>query len=170
MTRLTRLEKLLFRLEAQYLCLAWAFKEIADRPGVVFELGLGHGRTYDHMREHLPGRDIYVFDRELDCFEDCIPPDDRLFIGDIDDTLATAATRFAGQVVLAHSDMGSYTQAHNDAMSAMLSRRLPAVLAPAAIMLSDLPLDLPGARALPLPSGAREGRYFIYRNGPGFQG
>lgn len=170
MTRLTRLEKLLFRLEAQYLCLTWAFREVAERPGVVFELGLGHGRTYDHMREHLPGRDIYVFDRELDCFDDCVPPDENLFLGDIGDTLAAAGRRFQRQVVLAHCDMGSYSAAHNQAMSDLLSRHLPPVLAPAAIVLSDLPLDLPDARALPLPAGARDGRYFLYRTGPGFHG
>ena len=51
-------------------------------------------------------------------------------------------------------------------MSAKLSPRLPAVLAPGAIVLSDLPLELSGTRALPLPAGAREGRYFLYRNGP----
>lgn len=120
MTRLTRLEKLLFRLEAQYLCLAWAFKEVAGGRGAVFELGLGHGRTYDHMRQNLPGRDIYVFERDLDCFDDCVPPDDRLFLGDIGDTLAASARRFPRQVVLAHCDVGSYTTAHNEAMSGLL--------------------------------------------------
>lgn len=163
MNKLTRLDKLLFRLEAQYLCLHWAFDEISEMPGIVFEMGLGHGRTYDHLRTHLPDRDIYVLDREIDCFDDCIPPDDRLILGDIDETLAAADQRFHGQVILAHADMGSYTEAHNIAMSACLSRRLPAVLAPRAIVISDLPLQLAGARPLPLPAGAREGRYFLYR-------
>ncbi|WP_245299248.1 class I SAM-dependent methyltransferase, partial [Sinorhizobium sp. GL28] len=45
----SRLEKLLFRLEAQHICLEWALREIAGRPGIVFEMGLGHGRTYDHL-------------------------------------------------------------------------------------------------------------------------
>ena len=85
MTRLTRLDKLLFRLEAQHISLQWIFREIAGLPGVVFEMGLGHGRTYDHLRTHLPDREIYVLDREIDCFDDCIPPDDRLLLGDIAD-------------------------------------------------------------------------------------
>jgi hypothetical protein len=164
MTRLTRLDKLLFRLEAQHICLEWAFREIEGRPGVIFEMGLGHGRTYDHMRVHLPGRDIYVLDREIDCFDDCIPPDDRLLLGDIAETLTAAVPRFGGKVVLAHADLGSYTEEHNTAMSAKLSRHLPPVLAPGAIVLSDLPLELPGAPPQPLPQGAREGRYFLYRN------
>jgi hypothetical protein len=165
MVHLTRLEKLLFRLEAQHACLDWAFGEIAHRQGPVFELGLGHGRTYDHLRTHLPGREIYVFDREVDCFPDCMPPGDRLILGDLGDTLEAAGRRFAGQVVLAHADVGSYDAAANAAMSALVSRHLPAVLAPGAIILSDLPLEIAGARPLALPKGAREGRYFLFRHG-----
>lgn len=161
--KLTRLDKLRLRLEAQNACLGWAFGEIAGLPGLVFELGLGHGRTYDHLRTHLPERDIYVFDREIDCYEDCTPPTDRMMLGGIDETLAAAAARFPNEAVLVHSDMGSYTEAHNSAMSARLSRLLPAVLAPGAIVVSDLPLALPGADAVPLPAGAQEGRYFLYR-------
>jgi hypothetical protein len=32
-------------------------------------------------------------------------------------------------------------------------------------VLSDMSLELEGMRPLPLPAGAREGRYFLYRNG-----
>jgi hypothetical protein len=165
MTRLTRLEKLLFRLEAQHVCLEWAFREIADRPGIVFEMGLGQGRTYDHLRTHLTDREIYVFDRVVDSYEDCKPPADRMVLGEISETLDDAVSRFGGQVVLAHADLGSHENTHNIEMSAKLSRHLPPVLAPGAIVLSDLPLELPGTRALPLPAGARKGRYFLYRNG-----
>ncbi|WP_442583300.1 class I SAM-dependent methyltransferase [Mesorhizobium sp. ASY16-5R] len=166
MDQLTWLDKLLFRLEAQRACLGWAVGEIAGRPGVVFELGLGHGRTYDHLRKHLPDRDIYVFDREVDCIADCTPPDDRLVMGDIVDTLPSMAQRFRGKVVLAHADMGTYDDTENLTRGAVLSRNLPALLAPGAIVLSDLlPLYLDGATPLPLPAGARQGRYFIYKTG-----
>ena len=70
---LTRLEKLLYRLEAQHAVLAWAFEQIAAREGIVFELGLGKGRTYDHLCRHLPGRQIWVFEREVDAIPDCVP-------------------------------------------------------------------------------------------------
>jgi hypothetical protein len=165
MAYLTRLERLLFRLEAQHACLTWAFREIENLPGIVFEMGLGHGRTYDHLRTRLPAREIHVFDREIDCFPDCRPPDDRLFLGEIGDSLVMAGNRFAGQVILAHADMGSYEDSDNLAMRTLLGRLLPAVLAPGAIVLSDLPLELSGARQLPCPAGAREDSYFVYRNG-----
>ena len=40
--RISRLEKLLYRMEAQVACLAWAFQEISVAPGLVFEMGLAH--------------------------------------------------------------------------------------------------------------------------------
>ncbi|MCO5062864.1 MAG: class I SAM-dependent methyltransferase [Rhizobiaceae bacterium] len=161
--KLTRLDKLRLRLVAQDACLGWAFREIEAMPGVVFELGLGHGRTYDHLRTHLPDRDIYVFDRELDCFEDCTPPENRMIVGDMRDTVPAAAERFAGQVALLHADTGSYGDEHNSAMQQLLSAAVAPALAPGGLLVSDLNLDVPGTQPVPLPPGATEGRYFIYR-------
>jgi hypothetical protein len=164
MTKLTsRLEKLYYRLEAQCACLNWAFGQIAGLPGIVFELGLGHGRTFDHFRRYLPGRDIYVFDRQVDSYPECTPDPDQMLIGDLSDTLPRAALRFSKQVILAHSDVGSFSSEHNSAMSAVVSAYLPSALMDGALILSDLPLSIPNAARLPLPPGAREDRYFIYR-------
>jgi hypothetical protein len=163
MARISRLEKLLYRLEAQHACLAWAFEQIKDRPGIIFELGLGHGRTYDHLRRHLPDRDIYVFERQIDSYPDCTPEPARLILGELAQTLPEAGKNFAGQVMLAHSDVGSFDAARNSAMSELVSRTLPPSLAQGAIVLSDLPLSIAGAVRLPLPRGAREDRYYIYR-------
>lgn len=164
MSKYTRLDKLVFRLEAQRICLHWAFDEIVGLPGVVFEMGLGHGRTYDHLRTHLPDREIYVLDREIDSYDDCVPPADRFLLGDIADTLAEVGRgRFREKVILAHADLGSYTEEHNSGMIAKLNATLSPVVAPGGIVISDLPLELPGIRQLPLPPPAREGRYFLYR-------
>jgi len=160
---LTRLEKLLYRLEAQRAVLAWAFEQIAGRNGVVFELGLGKGRTFDHLRRHLPERQIWVFERDVDAIPDCRPDPAYLIEGDMALTLPAAAQRFRGQVVLAHSDVGSFDHERNIAMAKLVSAELPPALAPGGLVLSDLPLDLGGAQRLPLPAGARQDRYFIYR-------
>jgi hypothetical protein len=165
--KLSRLEKLLFRLEAQHACLAWAFKEIEGKPGIVFELGLGHGRTYDHLRKAMPGREIIVFERKVDSYPDCTPPESHTILGEIDDTLPKAAERFRGQVVLAHSDVGSFEAAHNARMSGIVSKYLAPALAKDALILSDLPLEVPNTKRLPLPPGAREERYYIYRYAAG---
>jgi hypothetical protein len=160
---LTRLEKLLYRLEAQHAVLAWAFEQIAGREGIVFELGLGKGRTFDHLRRHLPGRQIWVFERELDAIADCVPDPAFLIEGDIAATLPAAAARFSGQVVLAHSDVGSFDHERNIAMAKVVGAELPPALAPGGLVLSDLPLALHGTEPVALPEGVRQDRYFIYR-------
>jgi hypothetical protein len=160
---LSRLDKLLYRLEAQHAVLAWAFEQIAGRQGIVFELGLGKGRTFDHLRRHLPERQIWVFEREVDAIHDCVPDPAYLIEGDIAATLPAAAQRFSGQVVLAHSDVGSFEHARNVAMAKVVGAALPPALAPGGLVLSDLPLELHGTEPLALPAGARQDRYFIYR-------
>jgi len=162
---ISRLEKTLFRLEAQHACLTWAFDEIADIPGPIFELGLGLGRSFNHMRLKLGPRakDIIVFEREVRCYPDCRPDDEQLVIGNLDETLPAAAKKHAGKVVLAHSDVGSMDKKHNAMMSGLVSNNLGPALAPGAIVMSDLPLDIPGCVPQPLPGNAREGRYYLYR-------
>lgn len=160
----TRLERLLYRLEAQHESLNWACREITNRPGVVFELGLGHGRTYDHLRRNLPEREIFVFDREVDCFPDCTPDAAHLILGKLSTTLPQARERFAGKAILVNSDVGTYDDGYNREVAALVSGSLAPLLAPGALVLSDLPLDLPQAMRLPLPDKVRSEQYFIYRS------
>lgn len=161
---LTRLEKTLYRLEAQHACLQWAFEQIASRKGVVFEIGLGLGRTFNHMRKYVGDRDIYTFERVINAYPDCMPDEDHLIMGELEDTLPIAAQDFKGRVVLAHSDIGSFDRDNNKIMAAMINRNLRDALAPGAIVLSDLPLNVPDCDPMPLPAGAREDRYYLYRH------
>jgi hypothetical protein len=48
-------------------------------------------------------------------------------------------------------------------MAQIVSAELPPALAPGGLVLSDLPLTLADAEQLSLPAGARQDRYFIYR-------
>ena len=163
MKKLSRLEILLVRLQAQAALLDWAFEDIARRAGLVFELGLGHGRTHDHLRKHLPNRDIYVFDREVDCYPDCQPDPQHLILGELSETLPEAAKRFARQAALVHADLGSYYPARNQAAGELVSRLLPPILAAGCLVLSDLPLAMAGADRLPMPGHLPDESYFIYR-------
>ncbi|WGD29781.1 class I SAM-dependent methyltransferase [Ancylobacter sp. WKF20] len=160
---LSRLEKTLFRLEAQHACLGYAFDAIATLPGPVVEFGLGLGRTFDHLRRHLPDREIYVFDRVNKAYSDCQPDPAHLILGEIEETLPPLALRLAGRVVLANADLGSFDRESNRAVAAMSARLLPPLIAPGGFIMSDLPLELPGFETVPLPAGAREGRYYLYR-------
>ena len=61
---MSRLDSFIRRLEAQRACLDRAAALIAGIDGAVLELGLGNGRTYDHLRElfqapNVHWRDIY---------------------------------------------------------------------------------------------------------------
>ena len=84
---MSRLDSFIRRLEAQRRMLDWAAAAIAGRDGLVLELGLGNGRTYDHLRERLPGRVIHVFERDVSPNPDSMPPADRLVEGDMAQTL-----------------------------------------------------------------------------------
>jgi len=59
----SRLDSFIRRLEAQRACLDLAAALVRQLDGVILELGLGNGRTYDHLRELCPGRKIYVCER-----------------------------------------------------------------------------------------------------------
>lgn len=160
---MSRLDSAIRRLTAQRACLAMAAALVAGRPGPILELGLGNGRTYDHLRGLLPDHAIYCFDRRVDAHPDCIPDDDHLFLGELDDTLPEAARRLGLSAVLVHVDIGSGDEAASRALGAWLAEHLPPLLAPQAVLLSDQPLPNPRWTVLDLPEGVEPGRYHAYR-------
>src|SRR5262249_3621730 len=111
--RMSRLDSFIRRMEAQRDCLNWAAAQVRDAPGPILEVGLGNGRTYDHLRLLLPGRDIYIFEREVRAHPDCIPPADRLFLGDVHESIPRAARALGRSAILIHSDLGTGDHAAN---------------------------------------------------------
>jgi S-adenosyl-L-methionine methyltransferase len=159
----SRLDSFIRRLEAQRACLDRAAALIAELPGLVLEFGLGNGRSYDHLRERLPSRDIYVLDRQVAAHPACIPPADRLLLGDFRDTAPAAARRFAGQAALIHADLGSGDEAASRALAELLRPHWQALLRAGGILVSDQPAAASGLVALGLPAGVAPGRYFFFR-------
>jgi hypothetical protein len=164
----SRLDSFIRRLEAQRACLDRAAALIAGLDGFVLELGLGNGRTYDHLRElfqgpNVPWRDIYVCERQVAAHPDCIPPADRLLLGDLRDTLPLARGLMEGKVALAHLDVGTGEAAANKALAAELLSLVVPLLRPGGIMASDPVMDCPELQPLTLPDGVPEGRYHLYR-------
>lgn len=160
---MSRLDSMIRRLRAQRACLDQAAALVSDLPGVVFELGLGNGRTYDHLRAICPTREIFVFERQVAADPDCVPDRDHLFLGDIHETLPAAAARFGRGVALVHSDIGTGDAAGNARIAAYLATQLPGLLCAGGVTVSDQDLGYAGAEALPLPEKVPPGRYFLYR-------
>jgi S-adenosyl-L-methionine methyltransferase len=160
---LTRLDKAIRRLKAQRTCLDWAVAEIAGVPGIVLELGLGNGRSFDHLRARLPGRDIYVFERNPQAHPASTPAADRLIVGNLEDTLPAARERFDGKAAFVHSDIGTGDDERNRRFAAWLGPHILPLLAPGAIVASDQALPALDHLRIAPPEGVGEDRYYLYR-------
>ena len=160
---MSRLDSFIRRISAQRDCLNKAAQWVADVPGVIVELGLGNGRTYHHLRELFPDREIFVFERQLAAHSECVPDDEHLVLGDIGETLAHAQARLSGRVALAHADLGSGDAMVDAALSVLIRALLTPLMCSRALVLSDQPLKPAGWQTLPLPEGVVSGRYQILR-------
>ena len=161
---MSRLDSLIRRLEAQRRCLDLAAREIRGLPGPVLELGLGHGRTYDHLREILPDREIYVFERQVDPATTVRPGAGFLILGDIHETLPRAVGRFAAQVPLIHADIGTGDSRQNARIANFIKHYLPRLLVPGGLVIADQDMCFEGARPLDPPPNVEPGRYNLYRS------
>lgn len=162
---MSRLDSFIRRLAAQRDCLDRAADMIRDIPGPVLEIGLGNGRTYDHLRELLPDREIFVFDRRVAAHPDCVPDSAHMIVGDIRQTLASALERIAGPVALAHCDLGIGDDTVNQELAAFVGAALNGQMQPGGLVVADQKMTVPGWISLPLPPGVRPARYFMYRAG-----
>ncbi len=160
---MSRLDSFIRRMQAQRDCLNAVADDVRSLSGPILELGLGNGRTYDHLRGLFPGRDIYVFERQVRTHPDCIPPDDRLFLGDIFETLPRAIAQLGATAALAHSDLGTGEAAANRALGRRLAPALDALMAPGGLVVANQEFAEAGWRRLPDPTGVPPGRYFLYR-------
>jgi len=159
----SRLDSFIRRLEAQRACLDRAAQIIRDVDGVVLELGLGNGRTYDHLRELFPDRDIYVCERQVAAHPDCVPPQERLLLGDLRETLPAARALLGDRVALAHLDVGTGDAAGNRALAAELLPLVVPLLRIDGVLVSDPAMDCPELAPMPLPDGVAPDRYHLYR-------
>lgn len=159
---MSRLESMIRRLTAQRDGLNWAAGESAGIAGDALDLGLGNGRSYDHLRQILPDRRIWVIDRVLQCHPSCVPPEADFLQGEAQpmlDRLAASGHRIA----LAHYDFGFGVKEKDVAEAAALSPAIAKVMAPGGIIVSGQPLK--GFEEIKGPEGIQPGRYMFYRAG-----
>lgn len=159
----SRLDLFVDRMVSQRACLDHAARIVSELEGPVFELGLGNGRTYHHMRHIMPDRDIYVFERAIASHPDSTPPDDMVLLGDVYDTLPQALARFGPSAVLIHADLGGHNAAKNDLFARNISPVIEPLLAVGGLMVSSDRMYFEHLSEQPVPEGAVPGRCFIYR-------
>ena len=102
---MSRLDSFIRRLTAQRDIL----NHIADglempAEGPIMEIGLGNGRTFDHLRERFPGRRIIAFDRACGAHGSSAPDAQNLVLGEINETGRAFET---GTAALVHADIGT---------------------------------------------------------------
>ena len=157
---MSRLDSFIRRVSAQRDVLNHVCDLVAMREGPVLELGLGNGRTYDHLRERLPGRRIVAFDRALGAHASSRPPEQDLVLGEI---RATAQAFKGIGAALVHADIET-AYADVDAETARwLAVLMPSLLAPGGLAASGLALPNSQLEPLSLPEGVPAERYFLYR-------
>ena len=156
------LERMIGRLTTQRDLLAEAARLIRGVEGPVLEVGLGKGRTYDHLRRLLPERTILAFDRDLHAPAAVAPPPERLFLGDFADTLPAAAARIGRTAALAHADFGSPDRDHDARQALRLGPLLQPLMRPGGVVLADRELAVEGwVRVAIAPEPAWP--YFLWR-------
>jgi hypothetical protein len=160
---MSRLDSFIRRLEAQRACIDAAVRAIAELPGLVLELGLGNGRTFDHLRDRLPERRIVVFERDPQPHPECWPPADDLVIGSLDETLPEAARRWPAGAALIHSDIGTGDPIRNRRVADRLGQLLPPLLLRGGMVASDQALSAATLVPVPPPASIASDRYFLYR-------
>ncbi|PCJ10000.1 MAG: hypothetical protein COB16_01445 [Rhodobacteraceae bacterium] len=159
----SRLDLFIDRMVSQRACLDFAIAETAAMKGPAFELGLGNGRTYHHMRRYIEGRDIYVFERAVASHPDSTPPEDRVILGDVRQTLPDSLTRFGPIASLVHADLGGHNREKNNAFARLVSPLIEPLMAPGGLMVSSDRMYFETLTEVALPANAVKGRCFIYR-------
>ena len=156
---MSRLDSFIRRMEAQRSIIAHVRRAIEGLQGPIVEFGLGHGRTYDHLRETFPDRRVIVLDLAASERHGPLPPPQDLILGDIK---VTGPSLVGIGAAFLHSDIGP-----GDTMAgggtAWLPDLVPLLLASGGLALSDEPLPHPHLAPLPLPEDIEDGRYYFYR-------
>lgn len=156
---MSRLDSMIRRLSAQRDGLSWATGVTAGIGGDVLEIGLGNGRTYDHLRELLPQRRIWVIDRQLSCHPACIPPKSNFLQGEAADMLQNLS-QTPHKIALAHYDFGIGIDEKDRNEAEYLSPLIAQTMCSGGIIVSSQPLI--GFSPLPAPETIPPNRYFFY--------
>ena len=158
---MSRLDSFIRRLTAQRDILNHVEADL-DIPagGPVMEIGLGNGRTFNHLRELFPDRRIVAFDRAMGAHASSVPDDKDLVIGEI---AQTAQAYLGVEAALVHADIGTGYPEKDAVTLTWLPQLVAGMLAKGGVAISGLPLEEKTLNPLPIPSSVPTDRYFLYR-------
>lgn len=164
---MTRLDRFIARMQAQRVLL----NQVCERlnaagsyfPGPVIELGLGNGRTFDHLRAKLTGRRIVVFEREVTAHPDSMPPIEDLVVGEITVTGPAFARQNGATAVLVHADLGNGRAEYDRKLQAWMPDLVHALTRPEGLVITSTELSHAALVEQPLPEEVVGGKYFVYR-------
>lgn len=138
--RPSKLDGLIRRMTAQADSLDWAAADRAPAAGDALVVGLGGGRTYDHLRRAAADRPVWVIERKAAAPAALSPPAALLREGEAETELA----RFAGAgLQIIDYDLGVGDTAGDLALAAALAPALAAALTQGGVLLSTQPLRDP---------------------------
>lgn len=160
---MSRLEDLTHRFLAQQAALNLGVELIADVDGIIVELGLGKGRTFDHLRERLSARAIYVFDHELSCEPEYAPAPEYRMFGNITETLPTFCDRFPGQAALIHCDVGTRDRESDQPLVDFIATQFEILITAGGVVVSDRPMERSAWSTLASLPEMQRFPYYMYR-------
>ncbi len=156
---MSRLDSVIRRLCAQRDCLNAAVSAAPE--GAFLEIGLGNGRTYNHLREIAPDREIWVIDRAMNAHPASAPPDALFLCGEADEMMTTLHERIGRTIALAHYDLGVGIPEHDTPLRARLAPLLRQLMTDKALLVANARFDL--FDTIPTPETVPTDRYFMHR-------
>ncbi|WP_333630350.1 class I SAM-dependent methyltransferase, partial [Agrobacterium cavarae] len=154
---MSRLDSFIRRLSAQRDILNHVHGDL-DLPaeGPIMEIGLGNGRTFNHLLELFPDRRIVAFDRAMGAHASSVPEEGNLVLGEIDQT----AKEWVGiGAALVHADIGTGYDEKDAVTLTWLPQIVSGMLAKGGIAISGLPLTEPSLDPLSVPDTVPTDRY-----------
>lgn len=158
---MSRLDSFIRRLTAQRDILNHVRDDLElPRNGAIMEVGLGNGRTFNHLRELFPERRIIAFDRAMGAHASSVPVAEDMVIGEISET---APAYIGSEAALVHADIGTGYPEKDAITLTWLPQLAVGLLGVGGIAISGLPLEHPALEPLPVPDSVPTDRYFLYR-------
>lgn len=157
---MSRLDSFIRRLSAQRDILNHVHTDMDLPAGPIMEIGLGNGRTFNHLRELFPERRIVAFDRAMGAHASSVPDEKDMVIGEI----AQTAQAYLGiEAALVHADIGTGYPEKDAVTLTWLPQLVAGMLVEGGVAISGLPLEEKTLNPLPVPASVPTDRYFLYR-------